>query len=92
MLNISNYTLSDIEDDNDEMESRQPTQSEDILTEHYSSFKVRNAQRNNIRTHYKCEIDGCGKVFTQICNVKRHLLVHLNIKEFQCKVCSKQFT
>jgi len=91
LFDISNESMSEFNLDENEQELSQPAESQDNINEElYSSFKVQKGSKT--RTHYKCEVDGCGKEFTQICNVKRHLLIHLNIKEFHCKNCNKTFS
>ena len=39
---------------------------------------------------YKCNI--CDKAFTQVTQVKRHLLTHSGEKLHKCDVCDKRFT
>src|SRR5699024_7761326 len=36
-------------------------------------------------TTYKCDIDGCGKAFTQKWHLQRHKRMHLGLKPYQCK-------
>jgi hypothetical protein len=94
MVDISNYSLSDIDSEDDLQVVKLPrgTQSDEETSKLYSGFKVRNPRNGKMRTHYKCEMQGCGKTFTQICNVKRHLLIHLEIKEYKCSICKKLFS
>lgn len=38
---------------------------------------------------FECEI--CGKTFTEIGNIKRHVLVHTGEMPFACEICNKKF-
>lgn len=94
IADISNCSLSDIdgEYDSHQVGQAQPLNCDDQAQKLYSGFKVRNPRNGKMRTHYRCEMQDCNKTFTQICNVKRHLLIHLEIKEFKCGNCEKTFS
>ncbi|XP_026111590.1 zinc finger protein 366-like [Carassius auratus] len=47
----------------------------------------RNAS-NGVKEH-KCRI--CGREFTLLANMKRHVLIHTNIRAHQCQLCYKSF-
>ena len=60
--------------------------------------QIKKAQKRdlkiNIQLHkgkkpYKCDV--CDKVFSHLCNLKRHTLVHTNEKPFNCDVCDSSF-
>lgn len=38
---------------------------------------------------HKCRI--CGREFTLLANMKRHVLIHTNIRAYQCHMCFKSF-
>ena len=38
---------------------------------------------------HKCGI--CGREFTLLANMKRHVLIHTNIRAYQCHLCYKSF-
>lgn len=38
---------------------------------------------------HKCRI--CGREFTLLANMKRHILIHTNIRAYQCHLCYKSF-
>ncbi|KAI1905264.1 hypothetical protein AGOR_G00014320 [Albula goreensis] len=38
---------------------------------------------------HKCRI--CGREFTLLANMKRHVLIHTNIRAYQCHLCFKSF-
>lgn len=38
---------------------------------------------------HKCGI--CGREFTLLANMKRHVLIHTNIRAYQCHLCFKSF-
>ncbi|KAG7481417.1 hypothetical protein MATL_G00066650 [Megalops atlanticus] len=43
---------------------------------------------NGVKEH-KCRI--CGREFTLLANMKRHVLIHTNIRAYQCHLCFKSF-
>lgn len=63
LFNISNDTISEMEIDG-ENESSEENESNDVPTHMYSAFKHVNPKTQKMRTHYKCEVSGCGKTFT----------------------------
>ncbi|KAF7466154.1 hypothetical protein GHT09_002717 [Marmota monax] len=44
--------------------------------------------RKGVKEH-KCGI--CGREFTLLANMKRHVLIHTNIRAYQCHLCYKSF-
>ena len=46
-------------------------------------------EKKNGKTLYKCQF--CGKVLTQVSNLKVHLRSHYGEKPFQCTICTKSF-
>ena len=60
----------------------------------YSSFKKLklDGEKVSFKLHYKCLIDGCGKVFNQARNIKSHFIIHTKEKAFFCSECKKGFT
>lgn len=50
----------------------------------YSPFHV----LQGVKEH-KCRI--CGREFTLLANMKRHILIHTNIRAYQCHLCYKSF-
>jgi hydrogenase maturation factor HypF (carbamoyltransferase family) len=58
------------------------------------------SKRNDVKNGYQVGKDGnryiecpdCGKRFTNITNMKKHIkVVHLNIRDYICEICSKAF-
>lgn len=46
------------------------------------------ASLQGVKEH-KCGI--CGREFTLLANMKRHVLIHTNIRAYQCHLCYKSF-
>lgn len=46
------------------------------------------ASAQGVKEH-KCGI--CGREFTLLANMKRHVLIHTNIRAYQCHLCYKSF-
>src|SRR5699024_2227846 len=47
-------------------------------------YAIKNHQRiTHSSTIYTCDIDGCGKTFTQNCNLQAHKRMHLGLKPYQ---------
>ncbi len=92
LFNLSADSFSDMESFEHDDQDQSSNYYDNVPSHLYSSFKVQNSKNNKIRTHYKCEYASCSKQFSQICNVKRHIMTHLQVKEFQCCKCTKKFS
>ncbi|XP_047101438.1 zinc finger protein 724-like isoform X1 [Schistocerca piceifrons] len=42
------------------------------------------------KRHHKCDV--CGKMFTLLCNLKKHRLMHTAERTHECDICGKSFT
>mmetsp|Transcript_38304 Transcript_38304/g.43472 ORF Transcript_38304/g.43472 Transcript_38304/m.43472 type:complete len:250 (-) Transcript_38304:179-928(-) len=40
---------------------------------------------------YECNEEGCGKKFTRLYSLRRHLLSHSGVRKHKCDVCGKRF-
>ena len=40
---------------------------------------------------FKCDMKGCDKLFSTKFSLKRHIMIHVNKKNFVCSVCQKPF-
>jgi len=66
---------------------------------HYCNkrFSVKTSLKNHIARHenrkeYTCSYAGCGKAFTELGTLKRHVgTVHENRRDFPCLDCGKCF-
>lgn len=60
-------------------------------------FCNQEVKRNTLTQHIKythnskpkCQL--CGKTFANQNNLKRHMMIHTGIKEFECDICQKRF-
>lgn len=63
-----------------------------LPTNHMCSFVcfffLNLASVQGVKEH-KCGI--CGREFTLLANMKRHVLIHTNIRAYQCHLCYKSF-
>lgn len=59
---------------------------ESLLPANHSIFE--SASLQGVKEH-KCGI--CGREFTLLANMKRHVLIHTNIRAYQCHLCYKSF-
>jgi len=55
----------------------------------YTPSKSKNIGRKTNR-EYKCEEEGCNKVFYDKCALRKHLLTH-GEKLYSCQICNKKF-
>jgi hypothetical protein len=60
----------------------------DSLVNTQPSLVVNLASAQGVKEH-KCGI--CGREFTLLANMKRHVLIHTNIRAYQCHLCYKSF-
>ena len=44
-----------------------------------------------VKKHFRCDIKWCNQVLSTKYSLKRHLLKHLDCKDFVCKTCGKKF-
>eukprot|EP00357_Protocruzia_adherens_P004081 CAMPEP_0115029608 /NCGR_PEP_ID=MMETSP0216-20121206/37127_1 /TAXON_ID=223996 /ORGANISM="Protocruzia adherens, Strain Boccale" /LENGTH=298 /DNA_ID=CAMNT_0002406275 /DNA_START=366 /DNA_END=1262 /DNA_ORIENTATION=+ len=50
------------------------------------------APENEEKKKLVCDYEGCGKQFISNYTLKRHMLIHLDIKKYVCEFCGKRFT
>ena len=64
----------------------------DIPCEWYKRVHHLNHVSNKFNTKYMCLVQGCNKTFSQVCNLKRHMLMHKGVMLFECPVCTRKFS
>lgn len=62
------------------------TPAESVLLVNHGFLNLASFQ--GVKEH-KCGI--CGREFTLLANMKRHVLIHTNIRAYQCHLCYKSF-
>ena len=54
-------------------------------------YLKRHIVRHTAERQFKCPFEGCGKSFFDQHVLKSHEKIHLDIKDYQCPMCPKQF-
>jgi hypothetical protein len=72
--------------------SKDPIKKE-INTKHFLKENVNHKEKSSTIREFKCEENGCDKVYRTKENLKLHILnIHLHLKPYECNYCSRRFS
>ena len=69
-----------------------PTCGKFFSRKSYLNFHIHKFHDDSYVGKYKCEIEGCSKVFDQMSAYQKHLNVHKGIRPYMCEKCGKSYT